>query len=118
MKALVLALVLVAPINLVAQPSTWRLQWVQPGASVEDATSYIYRIRWDEGPWIVLTKTCEPGPTGARCTTEIPAAPTGTRRATIYAENSFGEVSPPGFATLGPPAAPTDLKRVIVIELP
>jgi len=120
MRKLILAVVVVVvvlPSLVVAQSSSQRLAWEQPGVStLTEVQAYVYRLAVDTAPAAPLTPTCALVNTAVACSAPLPTLSAGRHDLTLTVENGFGSAS--AILSGQSPASPIKLTITISVTVP
>lgn len=109
---------LLLAIPLQAQTATSKLIWDQPlatGHTFADVQAYAYTLKVDNGTASLVTATCTAG-TPIRCTTPLPALPSGAHTLTLTATNGFGSAS--SALSGAPPLGPVSVSVTVTVTIP
>lgn len=118
-KSLVLALVLAIGFGfplVLAQTGTSKLSWDQPGATVAEASAYVYTLKIDAAPAAIVPATCVLAGTVTSCATPIATFTSGTHTLTLTGTNGFGTASASLSGSAPMPAV--NIKVVVTVTVP
>lgn len=118
LKALLALLCMLFVAPLLAQTTTYKVQWEQSlvaGQVFADIATWQWAVRVDAGTPVVGTPTCVNG-TPIRCTLPLPTMTPGAHTVTVTGTNAFG--SGTGSLSGNPPSNPINITVIVNVVVP